>query len=70
MTASRLLVSLVLIAAVGTVTACGRRSSNERPVDAQWEADRDAARKARQPAPPKPSRETPERPFILDSLID
>lgn len=70
MTASRLFLSLALIAALGTVSACGRRADNERPADVQWEADRDAARKAGLPAPPKPSRETPERPFILDSLID
>lgn len=70
MTVSRLFISLALIAALGTVSACGRRSDNARPADAQWEADREAARKAGQPVPPKPSRETPERPFILDSLID
>lgn len=70
MTASRLLISITMIVALGAVSACGRRADNERPIDAQWEADREAARKAGQPAPPKPSRETPERPFILDSLID
>jgi predicted small lipoprotein YifL len=70
MTPSRLILSTLLILAVAGVSACGRRAPLERPSDARYEEERDAARKARQPAPPKPSRETPERPFILDGLID
>lgn len=56
--------------AVASVAACGRRGPLERPIDVQYEQEREAARKARQPTPPKPSKETPERPFILDGLID
>jgi hypothetical protein len=70
MIAPRILMSVLLIAALGTVSACGRRSDNLRPSEAQWEADREAARKAGQPEPPRPSAEQPDRPFILDSLID
>jgi len=69
MTAARLLLSVALIAAIGTVSACGRRASLDRPSEAQWEADRDAARKAGQPAPPRPEA-PPEKRFILDGLID
>ena len=70
MTAPRLILSITLIASLGVVSACGRRGDPERPADVRYEQEREAARKARQPAPPKPSRETPDRRFILDGLID
>jgi predicted small lipoprotein YifL len=70
MTPSRLILSTLLIVAVAGVSACGRRAPLERPSDARYEEQREAARKAGQPAPAKPSQETPERPFILDGLID
>ncbi|MGB3500592.1 MAG: hypothetical protein WBA44_03145 [Mesorhizobium sp.] len=70
MTVSRLIMTTALIAAVAGVSACGRRAALERPADVQYELDREAARKAKQPAPPKPSNDAPDRRFILDGLID
>jgi predicted small lipoprotein YifL len=70
MTPSRLILSTLLILAVAGVSACGRRAPLERPSDARYEQEREEARKNRQPAPAKPSKETPDRPFILDGLID
>jgi predicted small lipoprotein YifL len=70
MTLSRLILSAALILAVAGVSACGRRAPLERPIDVQYEKDREDARKRRAPAPARPSTATPERPFILDGLID
>ena len=70
MTTSRLILSTVLILAVVGVSACGRRAPLDRPIDAQYEQEKEAARKAGRPAPAKPSTETPDRRFILDGLID
>lgn len=70
MTTSRLILSTVLILAVVGVSACGRRAPLDRPIDVQYEQEKEAARKAGRPEPQKPSTETPERPFILDGLID
>ena len=70
MTTSRLILSTVLILAVVGVSACGRRAPLDRPIDVQYEKEKEAAREAGRPAPAKPSTETPERPFVLDGLID
>ena len=70
MTASRLILSTVLILAVAGVSACGRRAPLDRPIDVQYEQEKEAARKAGRPAPAKPSTETPDGRFILDGLID
>ncbi|SMH57237.1 lipoprotein [Mesorhizobium australicum] len=70
MTTSRLIFSTVLILAVVGVSACGRRAPLDRPIDVQYEQEKEAARKAGRPAPQKPSTDVPERPFILDGLID
>ena len=61
--------TLLVVLAIG-VSACGRRSGLDTPSEARWEREREAAKAAGEPAPPKPTRDTPERPFILDSLID
>jgi predicted small lipoprotein YifL len=68
MTASRLILLSVLIAAVG-VTACGRRAPLERPADVQYEKEREEARRNNLPEPPRPA-PTPDRRFVLDPLID
>jgi len=67
---ARPILTFLLIVAVAGVSGCGRRAALDRPSDVRYEAEREAAREDGQPAPPKPSRETPERPFILDGLID
>lgn len=70
MSPSRLILFSVLILAVAGVSACGRRAPLDRPIDAQFEKDRAAAREAGQPDPAKPPAEMPDRRFILDGLID
>ncbi|WP_274627654.1 lipoprotein [Arvimicrobium flavum] len=68
MTASRFVLSAVLIAAFG-LAACGRKSDLITPYEAQLEARREAE-KAGQPVPPAPEKPVADKPFILDRLID
>jgi len=67
---ARPILTVLLILAVAGVSACGRRAALERPIDVQYEKDREAAKKAGLPAPERPSQDVPERRFILDGLID
>lgn len=68
MTALRILVSTALIAALGFVSACGRRADLDTPYQAAVDA-REEARKAGQPVPPEPAKPVEDKPFILDSLL-
>lgn len=68
MTASRLLLSALLIAALG-LAGCGRKSDLLTPYEAQLEAQREA-QKAGQPAPAAPEAPVEDKRFILDGLID
>jgi predicted small lipoprotein YifL len=68
MTASRLLMTLTLLAAMATVAASGRRASLDTPYEAAVQA-REDAEKAKQPLPPEPQKPETDKPFILDPLI-
>jgi predicted small lipoprotein YifL len=68
MTASRILVTLTLLAAMTAVTACGRKSGLDTPYEAAVQARKDAE-KAKQPVPPEPEKPVEDRKFVLDPLI-
>ncbi len=68
MTGSRMLVTLALLAAVATVSACGRRAGLDTPYEAAMQARKDAE-KAKQPVPPEPEKPVEDKPFILDPLL-
>lgn len=67
---ARPFLTILIVLAVAGVSACGRRAALERPSDVRYEQEREAAKKAGLPAPEKPASDVPERPFILDGLID
>lgn len=68
MTAGRFLVTLALVAAVGMVSACGRKGDLDTPYDAAVQAHKDA-QKAGQPVGPEPQKPVADKPFVLDPLI-
>lgn len=68
MTASRMVVTLTLLAAMATVVGCGRRSGLDTPYEAAVQARKDAER-AKKPLPPEPQKPDTDKPFILDPLI-
>ncbi|AZO27677.1 hypothetical protein [Mesorhizobium sp. M1B.F.Ca.ET.045.04.1.1] len=68
MTRGRILVTLALLAAVVTVTACGRRAGLDTPYEAAMQARKDAE-KAKQPLPPEPEKPVKDKKFILDPLL-
>jgi predicted small lipoprotein YifL len=68
MTGSRILVTLALLAAVATVTACGRKGALDTPYEAAVQARKDAER-AKQPVPPEPEKPVEDKKFILDPLL-
>ncbi len=68
MTGSRILVTLALLAAVVTVTACGRKAGLDTPYEAAEQARKDAE-KAKQPLPPEPEKPVKDKKFILDPLL-
>ena len=69
MTASRILVTLTLLAAMTAVTACCRKSGLDTPYQAAVDA-RKEAEKAKQPLPPEPTPPVKDKRFILDGLIE
>ncbi|MDH4991886.1 lipoprotein [Aquamicrobium lusatiense] len=71
MTAGRLVTMLALVAAMATVSACGRKSGLDTPYEAAVEARKEAQRN-KEPLPPepqKPQKPDNDKPFILDKLI-
>ncbi len=68
MTGCRILVTLTLLAAMVTVTACGRMAALDTPYEAAVQARKDAE-KAKQPVPPEPEKPVADKKFILDPLI-
>jgi predicted small lipoprotein YifL len=68
MTASRIFVTLALLAAMATVAACGRKAELDTPYAAAVQARKDAER-AKQPLPPEPEKPVVDKKFILDPLI-
>ena len=68
MTRSRILLTLALLAAIVTVTACGRKTGLATPYAAAEQA-RKGAERAKQPVPPEPEKPVKDRKFILDPLL-
>ena len=68
MAASRMLVTLALLTAVGLASACGRKGDLDTPYQAQVQA-REDAEEANEPLPPEPEKPAEDRPFILDPLL-
>lgn len=68
MSAGRIFGTLVLLAAVAAVSACGRKSALDTPYEAAVQARKDAE-KAKEPLPPAPKKPVADKPFILDKLI-
>lgn len=69
MTASRMLVMLVLLASMVAVTACGRKAPLDTPYEAAVQARKDAKKAKEEPLPPEPKKPDTDKPFILDRLI-
>ena len=68
MAASRMLVTLALLTAVGLTSACGRKGDLDTPYQAQVQA-REDAEEANEQLPPEPEKPAEDRPFILDPLL-
>jgi predicted small lipoprotein YifL len=68
MTAGKSVVTLALLAAMATVSACGRKAPLDTPYEAAVQARKDAE-KAKEPLPPAPEKPLADKPFILDKLI-
>ena len=68
MTAGKSVVTLALLAAMATVSACGRKAPLDTPYEAAVQARKDAE-KAKEPLPPVPEKPLADKPFILDKLI-
>ena len=68
MTGSRIFTTLVLLAALGAVAACGRKAGLDTPYEAGIQARKDAE-KAGEPLPPEPAKPESDKPFILDKLL-
>ena len=68
MTAGRIFTTLVLLAAVATASACGRKSGLDTPYEAQVQGRTDALT-AGAPAPPEPEAPDTDKPFLLDPLL-
>jgi predicted small lipoprotein YifL len=65
----RLFSALVVLAALGVVAGCGRKSDLDTPYQAAVDA-RKEAEKAKQPLPPQPTPPVKVKRFILDGLIE
>ena len=68
MSGIRIVVVVALIAALGVVSGCGRKSGLETPYEAALDA-RKEAEKNKEPLPPEPTKPDDDRPFLLDGLI-
>ena len=65
---ARILTTVMLVAALGAVSACGRKSGLDTPYEAGIQARKDAE-KAGQTPPPEPEKPAEDKPFILDPLL-
>jgi len=70
MAGSRFLTTVILVAAVSLVAACGRKAPLDTPYEAAVQARKDAAKAKVDPLPPEPEKPVEDKPFILDGLID
>jgi predicted small lipoprotein YifL len=68
MSGTRVFVIVALVAALGAISGCGRKSGLDSPYEAAVQARKDAA-KAKEPLPPEPVKPDEDKPFILDGLI-
>ncbi len=68
MAASKIFVTLTLVAALTALSACGRKGDLDSPYEAQVQA-REDAEEANEPLPPEPVKPEQDRPFILDPLL-
>jgi len=68
MNRSRFVMTLLLLATVAAVSACGRKSALDTPYQAGMDARKEAER-AKEPLPPEPEKPVADKPFILDGLI-
>jgi predicted small lipoprotein YifL len=68
MAASKIFVTLTLVAALTALSACGRRGDLDSPYEAQVQARKDA-KKANEPLPPEPVKPETDKPFVLDPLL-
>ena len=64
----RLFSALVVLAALGVVAGCGRKSDLDTPYRAQVDA-RKEAEKTGGPMPPEPQKPDNDKPFLLDPLL-
>ena len=64
----RLFSALVVLAALGVVAGCGRKSDLDTPYQAQVDA-RKEAEKTGAPMPPEPQKPDNDKPFLLDPLL-
>ncbi len=69
MTAGRMLVTLMLVALLGAVSACGRKAGLDTPYEAAVQARKDALKANDPNPPPEPAKPDTDKPFILDRLI-
>lgn len=69
MSAGRMAKTLMLLAALAAVASCGRRSALDTPYEAAVQARKDAQKEKQTPLPPQPKKPDPDKPFILDKLI-
>lgn len=68
MAGSRIFVTLMLLATLAMVSACGRKAGLDTPYEAQVQARKDAE-EAKEPLPPEPVKPELDKPFILDRLL-
>ena len=68
MSGIRIVVVVAMVAALGAVAGCGRKSGLDTPYEAALDA-RKEAEKNKEPLPPEPAKPDNDRPFILDGLI-
>ena len=64
----RLFSALVVLAALGVVAGCGRKSDLDTPYRAQVDA-RKEAEKTGGPMPSEPQKPDNDKPFLLDPLL-
>jgi predicted small lipoprotein YifL len=68
MSGIRIVVVVAMVAALGVVAGCGRKSGLDTPYEAALDA-REEAERNKEPLPPVPTKPEADRPFILDGLI-
>ena len=65
----RLFAVALAVSVLAVVAGCGRKSGLDTPYAAAMQARKDA-QKNKEPLPPEPTPPNPDRPFVLDGLIE